>query len=150
MALHLHKNSWKHLKNRLTRTNTMISNNLKHFDSTMQNHGRGRLKGIVKRLLLKGGVEEMTVSPAGREAMLNMVVDDMLSPPARKRSQAHQLTLETHGWMKPLLLEYFYNCPDGEDGSGSGKSSTKSKESNDDGVGETLGEDGNRVTWRGL
>lgn len=147
MALHLHRNSWKYLRNRLTRTNTMISNNLKHFDSTMQNHGRGRLKGIVKRLLLKGGVEEMTVSPAGREAMLNMVVDDMLSPPARKRSQAHQLTLETHGWMKPLLLEYFFNRPDGEDGSG--KSSAKSQESNDGGDEKTLDEDGNRVTWRG-
>ena len=145
MALHLHKNSWKYLKNRLTRTNTMISNNLKHFDSTMQNHGRGRLKGIVKRLLIKGGVEEMTVSPAGREAMLHMVVDDMLSPPARKRGNTHQLTLESHGWMKPLLLEYFHNNPDGEKEGVNGKSSG----SVDGGDGETLDKVGNAVTWRG-
>ena len=151
MALHLHKNSWKYLKNRLTRTNTMIHNNLKHFDTTMQNHGRGRLKGIVKRLLLKGGVEEMTVSPAGREAMLHMVVDDMLSAPARKRPHVAQLTLESHGWMKPLLLEYFYNHPDGEKEGTKGKGKAKANESIDvDAVDEeNLDEDGNAATWRG-
>ena len=147
MALHLHKNSWKHLKNRLTRTNTMISNNLKHFDSTLQDHGRGRLKGIVKRLLVKGGVEEMTVSPAGREAMLQLVVDDMLSPPARKRGNTHQLTLESHGWMKPLLLEYFHNHPDGER-EGGGKSNAKTS-IDDVSADESSDEDGNAVTWRG-
>jgi len=141
-AMHLHRNSWKHLKNRLIRTNTMINNNLKHFDSTLKNHGRGRLKGILKRLLVKGGVEELTVSPAGREAMLHMVVDDMLSPPARKRGHTNHLTLETHGWMKPLLLEYFYNQPDGEEG---GRSKGASVVTGD----EMKSELGKNVTWRG-
>ena len=117
LAPHLHRNSWRHLKNRLTRTVTMINNNIKYFDETLQNQGRGKLKGIVKRLLEKGGVENMTVTPAGRQAMLHMVVDDLLSPPKRKRDHSHVLTLKTHGWMKPLFLDYFYNQLDGVGGS---------------------------------
>ena len=117
LAPHLHNNSWRHLTNRLTRTVTMINNNIKYFDETLQNQGRGKLKGIVKRMLTKGGVENMTVTPAGREAMLHTVVDDLLSPPKRKRNQSHVQALETHGWMKPLFLDYFYNQLDGVGGS---------------------------------
>ena len=109
-APHVDKNAMAMLRSRLRKFAKAVNRNLKHYDERQQRTGGGKPKGQLKRLFSCANSVGGKNGRGGRMEMLDAVVDDILKvPQAQNKGKKSILSPETHGWMKPLLLNYFAN-----------------------------------------
>ena len=103
-APHVDKPAMLQLRKRLDKFSRNTSKNMEHFNDFLEKTGRGRVKGELKQLFKCAGPYE---SGEGRIGMVDSIFNDMVKKTNRKSQGQNILSLESHGWMKPLFSRFF-------------------------------------------